>query len=160
MKRAIQAHLRDFVAVIALFALAVAVGGYILHHERLRFPFIQDKPFQVWMEVQNAQGVTPGQGQTVRVAGMRVGDVGKVELKDGRARIRLDLDREYDDLVRRDATVLSRPRTGLKDMFMALEPGSKKAPAVKEGAVIAVNNTLPDVNADEIMRMLDADTRA
>jgi phospholipid/cholesterol/gamma-HCH transport system substrate-binding protein len=160
MKRAIQAHLRDFVAVIALFALAVGVGGYILSHERLRFPFVQEKPFEVWMEVSNAQGVTPGQGQTVRVAGMRVGDVGKVELKDGLARIRLDLDREYDDLVRRDASVLSRPRTGLKDMFMALDPGSRKQPAVKEGAVINVNNALPDVNNDEILRMLDADTRS
>ncbi len=76
MKRAIQAHLRDFVAVIALFVLAVGVGGYIHSHERLRFPFVQEKPFEVWMEVSNAQGVTPGQGQTVRVAGMRVGDVG------------------------------------------------------------------------------------
>ncbi len=78
----------------------------------------------VWVELQNAQGVTPGQGQTVRVAGMRVGDVGKVELHEGRARVRMDLDREHDDLVRRDATVLLRPRTGLKDMFLALDPGT------------------------------------
>jgi phospholipid/cholesterol/gamma-HCH transport system substrate-binding protein len=160
VKAAIRAHLRDFVAVLGLFALAIAIGGYILSHERLRFPFIQDKPFQVWMEVSNAQGVTPGQGQTVRVAGMRVGDVGKVELKDGLARIRLDLDSEHDDLVRQGATVLSRPRTGLKDMFMALQPGPRSRPAVKEGSTIRVNNTLADVNPDEILRMLDADTRA
>ena len=160
MRHAIKAHLRDFIAVVGLFALAVAIATYILSQERLRFPFVEDTPFQVWMEVSNAQGVQPGQGQTVRVAGMRVGDVGKVELKEGRARIRLDLDREYDHLVRRDATVLSRPRTGLKDMFMALDPGSRSEPAADDGDVIRVNNTLPDVNPDEILRMLDADSRA
>ena len=91
---------------------------------------------------------------------MRVGDVGKVELHEGRARIRLDLDREHDDLVRRDATVLLRPRTGLKDMFLALDPGSRSEPAVPEGGTVRVDNTLPDVNSDEILAVLDADTRA
>jgi phospholipid/cholesterol/gamma-HCH transport system substrate-binding protein len=160
VKRAIVAHLRDFVAVIGLFVLAIGVGGYILTHERLRIPVLQEKPFQVWMKVENAQGVTPGQGQTVRVAGMKVGDVGKVELEEGVAKIRMDLDAEYDDLVREDATVLLRPRTGLKDMFLALNPGSKKRRALDEGETVPVANALPDVNADEITRMLDADTRA
>ena len=160
MKRAIGAHLRDFVAVLGLVVLAAGVGAYILSQQRLRFPLVEDSPSHVWVELQNAQGVTPGQGQTVRVAGMRVGDVGEVELHEGRARVRLDLDREHDGLVRRDATVLLRPRTGLKDMFLALDPGSRREPAVPEGGTIHVDNTLPDVNSDEILAMLDADTRA
>jgi phospholipid/cholesterol/gamma-HCH transport system substrate-binding protein len=160
MRRAIGAHLRDFVAVLGLFALAAGVGAYILSQQRLRFPLIEDSPSHVWVELQNAQGVTPGQGQTVRVAGMRVGDVGEVELHEGRARVRLDLDREHEGLVRRDATVLLRPRTGLKDMFLALDPGSRSEPAIPEGGTVHVDNTLPDVNSDEILAMLDADTRA
>src|SRR4051812_24824724 len=160
MRRAIGAHLRDFVAVVGMLLLAFGIAGYILTHQRLRIPFLEDKPFAVWVEVNNAQGVTPGQGQTVRVAGMRVGDVGKVELRDGRARIRMDLDSEYHDLVRQDATVLLRPRTGLKDMFLALDPGSRKKRAVAEGGLVPARNALPDVNADEITRMLDTDTRA
>jgi phospholipid/cholesterol/gamma-HCH transport system substrate-binding protein len=160
VKRAIGAHLRDFLAVIGLLVLAVGVGAYILSNQRLRFPLVEDKPTHVWVELQNAQGVTPGQGQTVRVAGMRVGDVGKVELHEGRARVRLDLDSEHEGLVRRDASVLLRPRTGLKDMFLALEPGSRSEPAVPENGTIHVDNTLPDVNSDEILAMLDADTRA
>jgi phospholipid/cholesterol/gamma-HCH transport system substrate-binding protein len=160
MKRAITAHLRDFVAIVALVALAIAIGGYILSNQRLRFPLIEERAHEVWIEVDNAQGVTPGQGQTVRVAGMRVGDVGKVELQDGLARIRMDLDPEHDRLVRRDATVLLRPRTGLKDMFLALDPGSPSRPVVQEGGTVNTGNTLPDVNADEILRMLDADSRA
>jgi len=160
MKGAIKAHLRDFVAVIGMFVLALGIGTYILTHQRLRLPLVQDKPFKVWVAVDNAQGVTPGQGQTVRVAGMRVGDVGKVELKEGLARIRMDLDSEYDHLVRRNASVLLRPRTGLKDMFLALDPGTRSRPAVKEGGLVPAANAVPDVNADEITRMLDTDTRA
>jgi len=159
VRSAIRAHLRDFAAILGLVAFAVGVGGYILSNQRLHFPIIEDEPHEIWVELENARGVTPGQGQTVRVAGMRVGDVGKVELEDGKARVLMQLDKRYDDLVRADATVLLRPRTGLKDMFLALDPGSKSRPAVEEGGVIDSANTLPDVNADEVLSALDSDTR-
>ena len=61
--------------------LALGVTGYILSHERFRFPLIQSKPFPVEAEFTTAQAVIPGQGQTVRVAGVRVGDIGGVHLK-------------------------------------------------------------------------------
>ena len=158
--RAVRAHLRDFIAVIGLAALAIGIGGYILTQQRLRFPLISEKPFPVWVEMSNAQGVTPGQGQTVRVSGMEVGSVGKVELVDGRARVRMDLEQKHKTLVRRDATVLLRPRTGLKDMFLALDPGTRRTRALAENEVLTSANTMPDVNADEFLRMLDTDTRA
>ena len=43
-------------------------------------------------EFQTAQAVIAGQGQTVRVSGVRIGDIGAVELKDGRAIVRMDID--------------------------------------------------------------------
>jgi phospholipid/cholesterol/gamma-HCH transport system substrate-binding protein len=107
----------------------------------------------------NAQAVTPGQGQTVRVSGMRVGDIGEVKLREGRALVRLDLDKQYSDLVHRDASALLRPRTSLKDMFVALDPGSPGEPLMKEDEIIPINATAPDVNPDEILSALDDDTR-
>ena len=105
--------------------------------------------------------MTPGQGQTVRVAGMRVGDMGEVKLEDGKAR---DPDgsraRSTTTSCAQDATVLLRPRTGLKDMFLALDPGTPTEPAVKEGETVSSANTQPDVNADEILAALDTDTRS
>jgi len=159
VKRAIVTHLRDFVAMGVIVVIAVAVAGYILVNQGVRFPLIEESPYEIWVEVENARGVTPGQGQTVRVAGMRVGDVGAVKLEDGKAHVRMDLDPEHATLVRRDATVLLRPRTGLKDMFLALDPGSRDRPAVKRGGVIDSSNTLPDVNPDEVLEALDTDTR-
>ena len=55
-------------------------------NQRLRFPLIEEKPFALEAEFQTAQAVTPGQGQTVRVSGVRIGDISKVELEDGPAR--------------------------------------------------------------------------
>src|ERR671933_3064584 len=98
MSRAIRAHLGDFIAIIVLFAIATGTTGYILHNERLRFPGIEEKPFKLNVELSDAQAVIPGQGQTVRVAGVRVGDIGKVNLVDGKAVVELDLDPQYDHL--------------------------------------------------------------
>lgn len=159
MRNAIRKHLRDFAAILVLGAVAVGCAAYILDQQRFRMPFIDEGPFVLEAELGNGQGVMPGQGQTIRVAGMRVGDLGEVELEDGYAVVKLELDPEYDDLVRADATALLRPRTGLKDMFLELDPGTKAAPAMKEGDSIPVVNTSPDVNADEILSALDDDTR-
>jgi phospholipid/cholesterol/gamma-HCH transport system substrate-binding protein len=71
----------------------------------------------------------------------------------------MDVDPEYKDLVHTDASALLRPKTGLKDMFIELNPGSKSAPVAKQGWTIPVKNTLPDINPDEVYALLDADTR-
>ena len=160
MRRAIRAYLRDFIAVVAMIVAAAGIGGYILSNQRLRFPVIEDRPFVINAEFSDAQGVLPGQGQTVRVAGMRVGDIGAVELVEGHAVVRMDLDPEHHDLVHRDATALLRPRTGLKDMFIELDPGTDAQPLMKEKSTITMQNTAPDIDADEVLSVLDTDTRA
>ena len=156
---AIRKHFKDFIAVIGLILIAAGVSAYILSNQRMRFPIIQDKPYVLKAEFQTAQAVIAGQGQTVRVAGVRIGDIGAVELKDGRAIVRMDIDRKYEDMVHTDATALLRPKTGLKDMFIQLDPGTDGAPVAKENWTIPVDSTQPDVNPDEILSSLDADTR-
>ncbi len=156
---AIRKHFKDFLAVLALVLVSAGVSVYILGKQRMRFPVIQDKPFVLKAEFQTAQAVIAGQGQTVRVSGVRIGDIGKVELKDGRAVVRMDIDPEYKHLVHTNATALLRPKTGLKDMFVELEPGGGDAPVAKEGWTLPVKATSPDVNPDEILGTLDSDTR-
>jgi phospholipid/cholesterol/gamma-HCH transport system substrate-binding protein len=159
MMTAIRKRAGDFAAIILLVVIAGGVGGYILSNQRLRFPFIEEKPFQLQAAFSTAQAVTPGQGQTVRMAGVRIGDISAVKLRDGQAIITMDLDPEYKNLVHTDASALLRPKTGLKDMFIELDPGSNTAPMAKEGWTLPIRNTLPDVNPDEVYSALDADTR-
>jgi len=156
---AIRKHFKDFLAVLVLVAVAGGVTLYVLQQQRLRIPYLEEKPFVLKAEFSTGQAVTAGQGQTVRVAGVRIGDIGKVTLENGKAIIKLDLDREFKDLVHTNATALLRPKTGLKDMFVDLDPGTADAPLVTENWTMPIGSTLPDVNPDEIFSALDADTR-
>jgi phospholipid/cholesterol/gamma-HCH transport system substrate-binding protein len=160
MKLAIKKHIGDVLAIAALLVLSIAVAGYILNHERLRFPFIQSAPVKMYAQFSTAQAVMPGQGQSVRVSGVQVGDIGSVTLENGLAVVQMDIGQSYKHLIHQDASALLRPRTGLKDMFIELDPGSKSAPIAKPGYTIPVANTLPDINLDEVLSSLDADTRA
>jgi phospholipid/cholesterol/gamma-HCH transport system substrate-binding protein len=158
MSRVIRKNLGPFAAIVVLVAIAVIVGGYILHEQRLRFPFIEGKTMRINVELDTAQAVTPGQGQTAQVAGVQIGDIGEVELRDGRALVGLDIKPEYKDLIHRDARAALRPRTGLKDMYVQIYPG-KEGPPVTEGFTIPLRSSLTDVNLDEILSQLDARTR-
>jgi phospholipid/cholesterol/gamma-HCH transport system substrate-binding protein len=157
VRKAIRDHATDFAAIIGLLAIALAVAGYILANQRMRFPLIEDAPKKLYAEFSTAQAVTPGQGQTVRVSGVRIGTVGAVKLREGRAVVTFDIDPKYDDLVREDARALLRPKTALKDMFVEVTPG--RGPVAKDGFTLPVENTLPDINPDEVLSALDADTR-
>ncbi len=154
---AIRKHWVDFLAIFGMAIIGLAIGVYILNQQSLRFPLVQEKPKQIEIELSNAQAVQPGQGQTVRVAGVEVGRIADVEVEDGVAVVTLEIKKDYENLIRSDATALLRPKTALKDMFIEVNPGT--AQAVPEGGRIGVANTLPDVDPDEIYAALDADTR-
>jgi phospholipid/cholesterol/gamma-HCH transport system substrate-binding protein len=164
MKKAIRDHLRDFLAIIGLLVVGLVATYIIVQNERLRIPVLEEKPFELKAELSTAQAVTPGQGQTVRVAGVRVGDLSKVEYEDGNAVVTMDIDRKFLP-VYHDATVLLRPKTGLKDMFLELDPGTNSDPnsdqdEYEDGDTIPVANTAPDTNVDQVLAALDGDTRA
>jgi phospholipid/cholesterol/gamma-HCH transport system substrate-binding protein len=162
MRRAIRKHLPDFIALTVLFVIALAVSGYVLSHQRLYLPAwvpgVGTKFYEVNAEFSTAQAVVPGQGQTVNIAGVAVGDLGKVELRDGVAVVQMKIREKYAP-VYKDARLLLRPKTGLKDMTVELDPGSKSAGEVANHGTIPVENSRPDVNLDEILSQLDRDTR-
>ena len=157
MRTAIRKNLADFLAIVGVVVLGIGIGVYILSNQRLHFPLIEESPYIVRAELPDAQAVTPGQGQTVVVAGVRVGDIGKVELEEGRAVVELQLERKYKGLLREDASALLRAKTGTKDMFLEVEPGEGKP--LEENDSIRVSNTLPDIDPDEFLAVLDSDTR-
>ena len=71
----------------------------------------------------------------------------------------MDIDQKYLP-VYRDATILMRPKTGLRDMFLELDPAPSARRGVQRGDAVPVSNTAPDVNLDEVLEALDTDTRA
>jgi phospholipid/cholesterol/gamma-HCH transport system substrate-binding protein len=159
MGQSIRKHLRDFVAVAALVLVALVVTVYIVQEQRLRIPVFEERPFELKAEFETAQAVVPGQGQTIRVAGVRVGDVQEVDVEDGVGVVTFVIDREFLPIYK-DATILMRPTTGLKDMFFQLDPGTKSAGEYEEGAVVPMANTAPDVNFHDVLSALDSETRS
>jgi phospholipid/cholesterol/gamma-HCH transport system substrate-binding protein len=160
---AIRKHLGDFVALLVLFLIAIGISAYIIANQdaRPRIPVLESKAFKLKAEFSDAQAVTPGQGQSVRVAGVQVGKITQVTLQNGVAVVTMELDPKWTKKIelRQDASALLRPRTGLKDMFVELDPGGHGT-ELKSGATLPVQNTAPDVDPDEILSAFDTDTRA
>jgi phospholipid/cholesterol/gamma-HCH transport system substrate-binding protein len=157
VRRAIRNHRTDFGAIIVLVGLAVLVAGYILRHQPA-FTFGKSY-YTVNAQFSTAAAITSGQGQAVTIAGVQVGQIGGVTAQDGHAVVTLNLYKQYAPIYR-DATVLLRPRTPLKDMYLALDPGTRSAGAIPAGGTLPVANTQPDVDVDQILDSLDVDTRA
>ena len=169
MKRAIREHLVDFVAILVLLVVSLVVGLYVLSNQRLNAPAwvpVLGKDFyKLKAEFQTGQALSPGQGQTVDIAGVKVGEISTVELKNGRALVTMNIERKYAEgkggrpAIYRNARMLMRPKTGLKDMIIELSPGTPSAGREPDGGTIPLAQTLPDVNPDEVLASLDADTR-
>lgn len=164
MRTAIRKHMRDFIAILVLVLIAGFTAFYVLANQRTKLPewvpYAGKNVFVLRGEFSTAQAITPGQGQTVNIAGVQVGEISKVELVDGRAIVTMELERRFDDRVHPDATMLLRPKTGLKDMIIELDPGTAAGGSpVDDGYMVPIANTLPDVNLDEFLSILDRDTR-
>jgi len=161
VKRAISIHRRDFIAVLALVVVAVVVIGYIFAHQPAFtgvFGLFGKSYYTVNAEFSSASAVTSGQGQTIDIAGVAVGQIGGVTVQNGRALVEMNIYKQYEPIYR-NATVLLRPRTPLKDMYLELNPGTVSAGAVPNGGTLDAGATNPDVDFSEILSSLDTDTR-
>jgi phospholipid/cholesterol/gamma-HCH transport system substrate-binding protein len=163
VRKIVTAHLRDAIALVLVVVVGVATGAVIVSHQRINppswMPLIGKPEFILRAQLTSVQGVLPGQGQAVTVSGVRVGQIGGVDLVDGVAVARLRIEQKYARIYP-DATVLLRPKTPLKDMVAELDPGSPESGApLKSGALLRTNHTAPDVNLEEILSSLDRDSR-
>jgi phospholipid/cholesterol/gamma-HCH transport system substrate-binding protein len=162
VKRQIKKQAPVFVTILVLVVASLGIAGFLLSNQRFYLPawvpLIGTDFYELEAELSTAQAVVPGQGQSVNIAGVKVGEVGEVNLEDGRAVVDMQIQEQYQPIYR-DATILLRPKTGLKDMFLSLDPGTPGAGEIPEGGRVRVSDTLPDVNPDEVLAQLDADTR-
>jgi phospholipid/cholesterol/gamma-HCH transport system substrate-binding protein len=163
MSRTIREHMRDFVAIIALFVIATFTTAVILISQGVQFPSwapgVGSDSFELKGEFTSAQAITPGQGQTVNINGVKVGEITKVDIVNDRAIVTMSIRNEYGGLIKSDATMLPRPRTGLQDMVIEVDPGTSEE-QFEEGGTVPLSQTSTQVQPDEVLATLDADTRA
>jgi ABC-type transporter Mla subunit MlaD len=101
-----------------------------------------------------------GPRSPVRIAGVEVGKVKSVDSGEGGTSV-VTLALEDDALpIHEDATIKVRPRIFLEgNFFVDLKPGTPGAPTVDEGYTIPVAQTAAPVQLDQILSVLQSDTR-
>jgi phospholipid/cholesterol/gamma-HCH transport system substrate-binding protein len=154
---AIRRYGGHFVTLLFLMAVGTACGLFILVNQRLPNPFASY--YAVNAAFPTAAGVEPGLGEPVNVAGVRVGQITGVSLRGGQAIIRMQIDPTKLARIYLDAHAELVPRTPLQDMQVNIWPGERSAGALKVGGTIPAGQTIVPVNADEVLRSLDTDTR-
>jgi phospholipid/cholesterol/gamma-HCH transport system substrate-binding protein len=163
VREQIERYRTAFIAVVTMVLIAAVTGGYILAHENLKLPgwvpVLGREYFTLKAEFQTAQAVTPGQGQAVTIAGAKVGEIASVNLNQGVAVVTMKVTPKYARFYR-NATLLLRPKTQLQDITVEVNPGSPDAGHLRSGETIPLSQTAPNVNFDEFLAGLDAETRA
>jgi phospholipid/cholesterol/gamma-HCH transport system substrate-binding protein len=118
-------------------------------------------PFELQAVVRDAQNLK--QGAPVRIAGVDVGRVTKVEAaEEGTSAARVTMELRDDALpVHDDATLEIRSRILLEgNFFVDLKPGSPSRPDYESGDTIPVTRTTASVTLPDILSVLQSDVRA
>jgi phospholipid/cholesterol/gamma-HCH transport system substrate-binding protein len=158
LRRQIERYGRWVVAIVVLMAIGIASGAFILTEERFTSPFADR--YEIHAIFTNATGLTPGLGQPVNVAGVRVGTILGASLSDGAADVTMSLDPGKLPKVYSDATATLAPNTPLQDMEVDLDPGLRSHRSLPDGATIPHSRTNVPPSYDDLTRTLDADTRS
>lgn len=160
--RQARGHRTDTIAIIvlAIAGLAMMLGIFTQQKASLPswLPFVGEEFEHISAEFATAQAVTPGQGQSVDIAGIQVGKVASVNLEDGHAVVGMQIEPKYMGLIHPNASFLLRPKTGLNDMVVEISPGTGTK-HIEDGKRFTLGQTEPNTNLDQFLSSLDADTR-
>jgi len=153
---------RDSIAIVVLAVVAIVMTLWIFTQQKAALPswapLVGEDFVQLSADFTSAQAVTPGQGQAVVIAGVRIGKVSSVEVEEGHAVVGMDVEPKYLELIHPDATLLLRPKTNLNDMVVEIDPGSARG-HVEAGHNFPLSRTEPNVNFEALLSILDEDTR-
>ncbi|MDQ3850846.1 MAG: MlaD family protein [Actinomycetota bacterium] len=144
-------------AVGAVVIAVVAIAAFLAFTKDV--PLV-NPPYEIKAAFRDSVGI--GTGSPVRIAGVDVGKVTRVEHTSPGARsatVTLAI-RDAGRPIHADATARIRPRIFLEgNFFVDLRPGTPGAREMKEGAVIAARRTATPVQFDQVLAALKSDTR-
>jgi virulence factor Mce-like protein len=140
------------IGLVALVLVAIATytafGG--------RYPWQKDYELKAVV----ASGLELQSRSPVRIAGVEVGRVKKVERGPGNTAIVTMTIKEPGLPIHEDATIKIRPRIFLEgNFFVDLRPGTPQAPTVGSGHTLPISQTAVPVQLDEILSSLQQDSR-
>src|SRR3954452_13461039 len=119
------------------------------------------KPFQIKVAFENAPPIH--KNQSVRIAGVEVGKVSKVESAGGGSPAVVVTMKLTDDAlpIHKDARVKVRPRLFFEgNLFFDVRPGTPGTGDLENGDTIPASHTSAPVQLDQVLGTLNTDTRA
>jgi phospholipid/cholesterol/gamma-HCH transport system substrate-binding protein len=162
LTRQARGRRKDTIAIVVLTIAGIVMMLGIFTQQKASLPawlpVVGEEFEHISAQFSTAQAVTPGQGQSVDVAGIQIGKVTSVDLDNGHAVVGMDIEPKYMKLIHPDASFLLRPKTNLNDMVVEVDPGEEKG-QVEDGAEFTLAQTEPNTNLDAFLSTLDADTR-
>ena len=140
-----------------LAIIVVAVASYFAFSQTNPF----SKPYHFTAYFKNANNLKPN--AAVRIAGVEVGKVKSVspaDPKTGAAAVDMEIQDKGLPL-HKDAQVKVRPRIFLEgNMFVDIQPGTPESPVLKSGGSIPASQTAAPVQFEQVLRVLQRDTRS
>jgi phospholipid/cholesterol/gamma-HCH transport system substrate-binding protein len=135
----------------AKVGLFVLLGIVLLVYMSLRLGGIKlggEKGYSVFVDFDTAAGLDPN--APVSVAGVEVGRVKSIELKDSKAHLELQID--PDIKIGKDFTAVLTTKGLLGEKYLELVPGQPGAPPLKEGDYLTRTRSYADI--DRLIRTL------
>jgi phospholipid/cholesterol/gamma-HCH transport system substrate-binding protein len=133
---------------VGLFVLVgiiiIAIVTLFIGEQRL----ILKRGYNLYAEFDNVAGMDIK--GPVRIAGVEIGLVSEIGLKDEKARIRMDINPDVE--VYKDATAELKTYGLLGDKFIMIYPGTPESGLMADGDTIT--NTIPEVDLNDLMRDL------
>lgn len=155
MRRVAQGRITAFQA--GLIAVVVILIATFLAFTK-DVPFT--RPFELRATFENSPPIQ--KNQAVRIAGVDVGKVSKIEPVGGDSPAVVVTMKMKDEAlpIHKDATVKVRPRIFFEgNNFFDIHPGSPSSPELESGDTIPTSQTSAPVQLDQVLGTLQADTR-
>jgi phospholipid/cholesterol/gamma-HCH transport system substrate-binding protein len=141
-------------AVGLFVVLLIVIGFYLAFAKKLPFTGVGYEVNATFHNAANVRDASP-----VRIAGVNVGKVTKVERVGSNSRVSFTVSEEGRPL-HTDAFVKIRPRIFLEgNFFLDIDPGSPSRPELGDGGSIPVTHTATAVQLDELLTALQSPQR-
>ncbi|HTK62596.1 MAG TPA: MlaD family protein [Pseudonocardia sp.] len=149
--------LRNTSITVGMIVIALVVGGIILSQQRFIAPW--SNRYVIYATFEASPGISPGQGQEVRIAGVQVGQIVDADVTSG-GQARLELSLEPGHPVYDNASLVLRPKSPLNEMYVIMNPGAPPGRLLASGDTLPVGNSQRPVAFDELLGNLDDNARA
>jgi phospholipid/cholesterol/gamma-HCH transport system substrate-binding protein len=139
-----------------LIAIAILLFGIWLAFFRNN-PF--SSPYELRAQFENAANIA--QRSPVRIAGVEVGKVKRIERDEGSDAAVVVMEIQDKGLpIHEDAELKIRPRIFLEgNFFVDLRPGTPQSGELEDGSTVPITQTAAPVQLDQVLTALQADTR-